>query len=74
MATSLVINIILSLIVLAGMVALHLWAIRTGRQDRVGVVTDRRKGFDRRTREAPSLPAKADRRRGDRRYGRAIPI
>jgi hypothetical protein len=70
MTAAIAINIVLGLLVIAVIVGMTLWAIFTHHHDRIAVVGDRRNVADRRTRAARP---KADRRRGERRYGEPVP-
>jgi hypothetical protein len=73
MSSALVLNLILMAIVLAVIVGMHHWAIRTQHHDpHFMSVDDRRRGQDRRRDRATAAETAADRRRADRRAGRAV--
>lgn len=70
MTISIAINIVLGVLALAAVLGLSLWAIATAGGDRIGRIADRRRA-ERRRRAVPEFPVGAERRRSERRYGRA---
>jgi hypothetical protein len=62
----LALNILLGVIALSAILGLAVWAIRTQSADSIGRADERRQWHDRRQREAPDLPARAERRGGHR--------
>lgn len=74
MTSATVVNIVLAVFVLAGMLALLGWAIKTQWRDLPATAAaERRRQADRRVRAARPLPEHAERRRAERRSGQPVP-